>query len=166
MSATLTELRDDFQAVREARREGRAINVQQRVAFERYFRAAAAADQPLDALSRRSANEVERFWAQTIPGVDGHIYWDGPQSFRRNDGKCRRPQRWVWEQHYRRPLSRYIDVWTTCGEKNCIAALHLAAGRNDARRRYTDEQLLGYLQVAAMRLGHTPRAQWWEKQRG
>lgn len=129
--------------------------------FERSFRKAIAAGRSPDALRRHVKDEVERFWAHTIPGLDGHVYWDGPQQFRRNDGRFRRPARWVLERTLRHELSRYTDVWTTCGERNCIAAEHLTSGRIGARRRYTDERIIGAAQVAAMRLGHAPGAQWW-----
>jgi hypothetical protein len=131
--------------------------------FERRFREAAAAGRSPDALDKYDPDDVARFWARTIPGVDGHVYWDGPQRFIRNDGMGRKPKRWVWERTHPPIKATYI-VWATCEEKNCIAPDHLDCGPRD-RRLYTDDRMLGALQVAAMRLGHTPTTTWWEEKK-
>lgn len=132
--------------------------------FERRFREAAAAGRPPDALRRYVTDEVERFWAHTIPGLDGHVYWDGPRGFVRNDKKRRKPIRWVWERTHG-PIPITTDVWTTCGEPNCICPDHIAAGRTENRLHYPDERIIGAAQVAAMRLGHSPGSQWWKENR-
>jgi hypothetical protein len=114
----------------------------------------------IDALPRYDPNEERRFFAHTIPGPDGHIYWDGGQEFIRNDGMGRRPIRWWW-QHLNGPLSQYEDITVMCGERRCINPEHAEKGRAAARRRFTDEQILGALQVVAMRLGHSPTTDEW-----
>jgi hypothetical protein len=134
--------------------------------FERSFREAAAAGKSPDALRRHVTDEIERFWAYTIPGPDGHVYWDGPLQFRRNDGKHRRPARWVRERTLRQALPVTTDVWSTCGETNCISPDHLTSGRTPKRMHYPDERIIGAGQVMAMRLGHPPSAQTWDDKGG
>jgi hypothetical protein len=130
--------------------------------WERRFREQVRAGNPPDQLRRFCSDEVERFWARTIPGMDGHVYWDAGRQFRRNDGKTRRPVRWVWE-HVHGPLPMTTDVWTTCGEPNCVAVEHLTAGRSARRDWYRTEQIIGAIQVQAMRLGRPPNQKEWQK---
>lgn len=133
--------------------------------FERRFREAAAAGRSPDALDKYNPDEVERFWARTIPGLDGHVYWDGPKHFTRNDGKKRRPARWVRERTLRHALPGTTDVWSTCGETNCISPGHLTSGRNESRKLYADDRIIGAAQVAAMRLGYAPSPAWWDAEK-
>ncbi len=158
---TLQSLRAELVATRE--RYGRSSGYTQ-MAFERLFRFSCQIGEPLDQLQKHSRNEVERFFAQTVPGPDGHVYWEGAREFTRNDGKQRRPIRWWWE-HSKAPLDLHDDVVLTCGEKTCINPEHAIAGRHLVRggnRLYTDDQLLGLLQTTAMRLGRTPTTGDWD----
>jgi hypothetical protein len=132
--------------------------------FERSFREAAAAGNPPDSLSRYTIDEVERFWAHTLPGLDGHVYWDGPKQFVRNDKGHRKPVRWVWERKHG-PIPVTTDVWTTCGEPNCISPDHITAGRSPRRERFQRDHMLGVLQVAALRLGRPPTTKWWKERK-
>lgn len=120
-----------------------------------------AQGQPLHGLRRHTANEVERFFAHTIAGPDRHVYWDGAKTFRRNDGRSRKPLRWWWE-HKHGPLLRTDDIWMTCGAPNCICVDHATKGRSERRVIFKDEQMLGALQVLALRLGHTPTVVEWD----
>jgi hypothetical protein len=60
-------------------------------------------------------------------------------------------------------LKRTQDVWPVCGEENCIAAEHQAVGRKPGRSLYTNEQIIGTIQTAALRLGHPPSVQEWRE---
>ncbi len=160
MSATLHDLRQNLTATRET--HGRRSSQAER-AFSDLCRAAAEAGMPLDGLRHHTANEVERFFSWTIPGVDGHVYWDGPRRFVRNDGRDRTPLRWWWQHRYGN-LDRSDDLAVKCGERNCINPEHAAKERvRGYGLRYTDEQIFGALRVMAMRLGKTPSSREWAK---
>lgn len=159
MSVTLRDLRSELLHVRET--HGRRSS-QAQVAFERLNRAAHLAGAPLDGLRRHTANETERFFAFTIPGPDGHVYWDGPKEFRRNDGGHGRPRRWWWA-HVHGPLDRSVDLIRTCQEENCINPEHHVTGRaRGVSISWTEQKIIGAIQVAAMRLGHTPALDEWD----
>jgi hypothetical protein len=130
-------------------------------AFCRLVREAAAQGQPLDGLRRHTADEVERFFAQTIPGPDGHVYWDGAKSFTRNDGKTRIPRRWWWAHKHGRELGQHEDLIPTCGESSCVNPDHCEIGRGLRRLRFGREAMLGSLKVGALRLGHAPTWDEW-----
>jgi len=135
-------------------------------AFEALFRAAVKAGQPLDSLRKHAKDEDERFFAHTIPGPDGHVYWDGAREFRRNDGKVRVPHRWWWAYKNGRELGTYEDLVPTCGETHCINPDHCEVGRGLRRQRlYSDEKIIGALQVAALRRGAQPTQRAWIAER-
>ena len=152
LSDDLHELRDELSLQREL--HGRR-SIEAQVAFENLFRTSVRIGRPLDRLRQFSTDEVERFFAQTRNGPEGHVYWLGGKVFRRNDGKQRRPVRW-WYEHLHGPISPYEDVVQNCGQSSCINPDHAIIGRDVKRRRFSDEQMIGTLQVAAMQLGHPP----------
>lgn len=159
MSATLHELRQNLAETKE--REGRRSSKTQR-AFEALVRGAAEAGAPLGGLRHHVADETERFFSYTIPGPDGHVYWDGARTFVRNDGGRRTPLRWWWQRKYGN-LDSSDDLANKCGEKNCVNPEHYAKERVRGNGlRYSDEKILGALQVAVMRLGHTPTSAEWD----
>lgn len=155
----LRSLREDLTAVRAE--YGPGGHAQR--AFERLFAAAAAAGRPLDQLRRYATDEGERFFANTIPGTDGHVYWDGAKyGFACNDGKARVPRRWWWTHVKGIEPGAYEDVAPVCGERNCINPEHCEQGRGLFRRRFSDEQMLGALQVAVMRHGRPLQKNEWD----
>jgi hypothetical protein len=129
--------------------------------WEARFRELAAQGRPPDALRQHSLDESERFWANTVPGPDGHTYWTGGKEFRRNTGVGITPQRWVWKRAHG-DISNRVSVFPTCGERHCVTLDHLDAAPLHDRRHYTDDQLIGAGQVAAMRLGRMPGMAWWD----
>lgn len=132
-------------------------------AFELLFEASVRVGRPLDALHKFSRVEVERFFAQTRNGTDGHVYWLGAKGgFTRNDGKTRKAIRWWWE-HLHGEIPQTIDVLPTCSQPTCINPAHCMAGRIARRIAFTEEQMIGTMQVAAMRLGHAPSSTEWRK---
>jgi len=131
--------------------------------FEHWFRQAVAEGRDPDSLETRIRNEEERFRAWTIQGPDLHLYWRGPSTFVRNDGRSRVPRRWLFEHETKIKLSRAIDVWPTCGEVNCIQPDHQESGRSERRLRYSREEMLGRLRVERLRLGHTPTLNEWDR---
>lgn len=160
MTSTLRDLRAELQDVRATRGGGSS---QAQAAFENLVRAADQAGAPLDGLRRHTADETERFFAFTISGVDGHVYWDGPKEFRRNDGGYNRPYRWWWA-HVHGGLDKSIDLIRTCREKNCINPEHHVTGRTRGTAiSWTEQRIIGAVQVAAMRLGHTPAVDEWDQ---
>lgn len=133
-------------------------------AFCRLVRAADAVGQPLDGLRRHTADEVERFFAQTIPGTSGHVYWDGTRDgFKRNDGKKRSPRRWWYAHKHGRELGPHESLVAMCGEVHCINPEHCETGRRHRDRRYSDEQMLNAVKVAALRLGRAPKSEEWQE---
>jgi hypothetical protein len=131
-------------------------------AFGRLFRASCAAGLPLDGLRKHTGDEIERFFAQTIPGLDGHVYWDGARyGFARNDGKLRTPRRWWWAHVNGVEPGQYEDIVSTCGEQNCINPEHCEQGRGLRRERVGREAMLGSVRVAALRLGRAPNSMEW-----
>ena len=160
MTATLHELRSDLVAARET--HGRRSSQAER-AFSNLCRAAADAGTPLDGLRHHTENEVERFFSWTIPGVDEHVYWDGPKAFVRNDKKARTPLRYWWQHRYGN-LANSDDLVVKCGERNCINPEHAAKERRRGYMlRYTDSEIFGSLQVLAERLEKTPSSADWKK---
>lgn len=158
--ALLHDLRAELQDVRAT--HGRRSS-QAQAAYERLNRAAHLAGAPLDGLRRHTADEVERFFAYTIPGVDGHVYWDGPKEFRRNDGGHGRPRRWWWA-HVHGGIDKSVDLVRTCTEANCINPEHYVTGRTRGTAiSWSEQRIIGAIQVAAMRLGHTPALDEWER---
>lgn len=161
MSATIHELRQNLATTRQqyGRRSSRTAE-----AFQALVRAAAENGTPLDGLRHHVENEVERFFSWTIAGVDGHVYWDGPKTFFQNNGSGRRPRRWWWHHKYGNLPDSYDDLAVKCGEPNCINPEHMAKERvRGYGRAWTDQAMLGGLQVCAMRLGHSPSSTEWDE---
>lgn len=158
-----TELRPLRAAHAEARETYGPRSSKTQEAFERLFRTAAKLGQPLDGLRRYTTDETERFFAYTIPGPDGHVYWDGGKTFCRNDGKYRVPRRWWWGHVAGEEPGQYEDIVPMCGERNCINPEHCEKGRGLRRSRFTRDQMIGALQVAAIRLGRPPSSSEWDK---
>lgn len=155
-----------LQHYRDLRRFG-APPFQRREAYGVWFRRCCADGIRPDALQTSSRDEGERFWAHTIPGLDGHTIWTGPSKFRRNDGKSRSPQRWVWAHTHGGVLSHYEEIEIACGEPSCVNIEHLQIRPRATRRiKFSDEQAINSLKVLALQLGHTPnRREWDQKQR-
>lgn len=154
-SATLLER---YRALRDAR----AHPMERREAYNAWFRQRCLEGQSPSALNIHSADEVERFWAQTVPGPDGHVYWTGPRMFLRNDGKKSRPQRWTWARagHL---LTPYTEIEVTCGEAHCVTLDHMRVRpRSERRIRFADDRAFGAMQVLAMRLGRCPAPADWK----
>lgn len=148
----LRELHAELRRVRLVHGRGSSQGLE---AFQRLNAAAAKKGVRLDALRQYSENETERFFAHTIPGPDGHTYWDGPHDFYRNDHKYRRPARWWWEHVHGTIASGTLRLTPTCGERGCITPDHQVLA-HFAKERYSDQAMLGAIQVIAMRLGRTP----------
>ncbi len=157
------ELRDHEAELARIREEDGRGSSRALAAFQALSQAYAARGRRIDDLRSYSPDEAERFFANTAPGTDGHVYWlAGERSFVRNDGSQRRPIRWWWERHFG-PLEQYDVIKPACGELRCINPEHaVLEPRSDRRLRFTDEQIIGALQVAALRLGHAPRQRAWD----
>lgn len=158
VNATTAQLRERLHAVRADPTASSARRVN---AFEDYSNQATAEGHPLDALRRFTADEVERFWSFTVAGAE-HVYWNGPEAFRLNDGHYRQPRRWVWMRQHGTKLASHMRVVVTCGEPNCVALGHLGLLKRENLPKYSDDQALGAIQVVAMRLGHPPTALHWK----
>lgn len=158
MTVAAAELRQHFEHENQLWKQGdHHLQARVRDAYNAWFRAQCAEGNPPDALVRRSGNETERFMERAIVGLDGHSYWDNnSMRFRRNDGSERNPRLWWWE-HIHGPLEKRATVKPVCGDPHCITPEHQAMQLwSEAKRQYTDQQCAGALQVAALRLGHTP----------
>lgn len=135
-------------------------------AWEDLFRTAARLGQPLDALSRHSRDEDERFFAQTLPGPDGHVYWDGGKVFTRNDKRERSPRRWWWARSRGAEPHSHDDVVPICGDAQCINPEHCEAVRRERKRLFTEEAIIGAIQVMGLRLGRGPTRTDWTRLNG
>lgn len=164
-SSSAAELWRLLERVREERKAGRFIELSWVAHLcDSWLRRSFVEGRDQSALRRNSPDEAERFWAHTIPGLDGCVLWDGPQRFRLNGRGARVPARWVW-QHAGRELPVTGPHWTvapTCGTKSCVNIAHLAVLKVD-RLRYTEERMIGRVQVLRMQLGRTPLLADWEK---
>lgn len=149
------------QRYRDLRDSGASAMVR-REAYNDWFRQCCAEGHSPSALRTHSPDEVERYWAHTVPGPDGHLYWTGPKRFLTNDKRDKIPQRWAWEKTGY-PLDPYTEIEVTCGAPSCVNTLHMRVrSRGERRIRLTDDRAFGALQVLAMRLGHTPAKTEWD----
>lgn len=141
--------------------------------WDMWFAQCCAEGRPPDRLRRDSADPVERFWASTVEGSDGHLFWDGPTRngrpvTRPMSGRTFKPQsaqrfRWILEHGQ---ISAREDVWSTCAETNCLSIEHLAAGwQARGMRMFSDESAIGAVQTCAMQLGRSPLTSEYEKWR-
>lgn len=160
VAMTVREAKQNLTNVRALHGSGSGYGLQ---AFQQLSQAYAAEGRHIDDLDQRSPVEEERFFASTIQGPDGHVYWQGWRYFTRNDKALRSPVRWWWEFTHN-PISRQLSVKPTCGDPACINPEHCQLEDQSRRlRRYTDERLIGGLQVLAMRLGRTPTEKDWRE---
>lgn len=133
--------------------------------FEQWFRERCAEGRPPDALDQRIEDEAERFFSKLAQGAEGHVYWMGAQQFRTNDGRSILPRRWWWFHTHGESAER-VQVVPVCGAPHCISPRHMKAiSWSELKRRYTDEQMIGALQVVAMRLGRAPTLKEWTQQK-
>lgn len=158
-SHRLHELRAELRAIRE--RGGYGSASAGKAKFDELCAEANRQGRPLSQLRIHSPDEVERFFARTIPGPSGHVYWRGGKFFFRNDGKSRRPIRWWWQHKYGELDSR-LDLLNVCGDPACINPEHARIERvRGGQRTVSDESLFGFAQVLHMRIGRSPsRAEW------
>lgn len=164
MSATMTAKRERDELLERYRelRDGGARPIVLRQAYNEWFTRCCNDGVPPDALSMYSPDEAERFWARTVSGPDGHIYWVGGLEFKRNDGKERRPQRWAWSKAHGE-LDPMQEIANTCGEANCVNAEHMRLkDRGESRVRFPDHKAFNALKVIALQQGRTPSALDWD----
>lgn len=161
-STDLRVLRDELARVRLAYGRGSSEGLE---AWQRLSHQAALQGRPLDGLRRYTADEVERFFAQTIPGPDGHVFWDGGKEFTCNDGRRPAPRTWWW-RHHNGPIRNPYYVRATCGEANCVNPEHCTLVHPGHDRRISDGAMLGALQVWATREGRTPSTRLWDESGG
>lgn len=157
MTATAADLQTEYRRLRDEDRETGQKRMQTVAAYSAWVHQCCLDGHPPDALRRNAGTESERFFARTIPGTDDHTYWDGNiEHFRLDTGRVRHA-RWWWYERVNGPQEKRGRLGAVCGEMNCITPDHQQfVPWSEYRRRYTDEQMLGALQVAAQRLGHAP----------
>ena len=159
MTKTSARLYDRYQRLRGSD----ASILVRREAYNDWFKARCDEGRPPDSLNLYSADEAERFWARTVPGPDGHIYWTGGKMFRRNDGMTRKPQRWAWVAA-KRALDPYTEIENTCGSPTCVNVDHMGVLPRSTRRvRFPDERAFNAAKVLALQLGHTPSYRDWDR---
>ncbi len=158
MTATAADLQVEFRRLRDEDRETGQKRMATLAAYNAWFKQSCAEGNPPDALRSNAGTEPERFFARTIPGVDGHTYWNGGSwRFRLDSGGERHP-RWWWYERVNGPQGRG-RLGAVCGERNCVTPEHQRfIPWSELRRRFSDEQLLGVVQAIALRLKHTPTA--------
>jgi hypothetical protein len=143
--------------------------------YEAWFKRMCEEGKPPDAMQRESGTRTERFWAQLIEGMDGHLYWNGPLDSGgrpelrypngRGGGRCV-AQRFAWKLKHGE-LSARITVWATCGERHCMNVEHLAAAwlPRGVKSQVPTSILLERVKALATRLGHPPTAEQWDAAR-
>lgn len=152
-------LRADLQRMRQER-PGSGLCAD---AYNRLARECALMGRPLGALREHSVDEEERFFARTVPGPDGHIYWTGAAGGFYTARHTRTlPRRWWFARRYDVVLDHYDILESTCGDAACINPEHAARSRR-SRQIYSDQSLLGAIQVQAARLGHPPSTKDWKR---
>ncbi len=162
---TAAELLREYRGLRELWLDTGDGRYRTQLAYERYWRQACAEGRPPDSLLKVTGPEKERFFDAIIPGIDGHNYWGGGHRFRLDTGGERNPRYW-WYEHLHGKLPRG-SLKPACGELHCITPTHQQfANWAEVKQRYTDQQLLGSLQVVVMRLGHSPTVAEYDSQRG
>lgn len=163
---TAAELLKEYRGLRELWLDTGEDRYQVQLAYERYHKQACAEGRPPDSLVRYSGPEDERFFDQIIAGPDGHTYWDGGRRFRLDKGGERLPRYW-WYEHVHGVLLERGKLASHCGELNCITPAHQQfVSWGQIKQRYTDQQLIGAVQVVAMRLGHSPTRLEYQSERG
>lgn len=158
MTTTAADLQTEFRRLRDEYRETGEGRYAVACAYNDWFHQSCSEGNPPDALRTNTGSESERFFARTIPGLDGHTYWEGrlERGRFRLDNDARRHPRWWWYEHVNGEQERG-RLGAVCGEVNCITPDHQQfVPWSEVRQRYTDQQCLGALQVAAQRLGHAP----------
>jgi hypothetical protein len=155
MTAT-ADLKAEYDRLHEHWRDTGEDQYAARQAYNNWFHQACVEGNPPDALNPNEGSESERFFARTIPGLDGHTYWSLKDGRHRLDGGGERNSRWWWYEHVNGPQERG-SLASVCGEINCITPEHQQYVPWElVKRRYTDEQCLGALQAFALKIGHTP----------
>jgi hypothetical protein len=156
VNATAAELQAEFRRLRDEDQETGQKRMATVSAYNRWFHQACIEGNPPDALQPNAGTELERFFARTIPGLDGHTYWAPKNLIFYLSGGGTRRARWWWYEHVNGPQGRG-RLESVCGERNCITPSHqFYVTWALTKRRYTDEQLLGALQAVALKIGHTP----------
>ncbi len=162
---TAAELLREYRRLRELWLDTGDGRYRTQLAYERYWRQACAEGRPPDSLVKISGPEKERFFDAIIPGIDGHNYWGGGYRFRLDTGGQREPRYW-WYEHLHGKLPRG-SLKPTCGELHCITPTHQQfVSWAEIKQRFTDQQLIGALQVVVMRLGHSPTVLEYNMERG
>lgn len=168
MSYTIGEriaaYREDMQRLDAKGKPGPALD-----AYNRMNAEAHRLGRDLTALNPYLEDEAERFFSRIIRGADGHAYWHlgvgrgrtGP-SFELNDGRGQAPGRWWWEHETGATLTINDVIRPTCGALNCINPTHAQCSPRSSRR-FSDQHMLGKLQVVALRLGHAPSTVEWRR---
>lgn len=158
----LYEARQELLRIRRERGRGSSQGLE---AFQRLNALSHELGMPLNGLRRDSRNEHERFFARTLPGPDGHVYWTGgSRGFTTNDGRWKYPRRWWFELVSGRALDRYEEFTNICGDAACITPDHHTVAQR-TRQMFTDQQIVGALQVEAMRIGRPPSLKMWAASR-
>lgn len=154
--SSAAELQEEFRALRAEHAATGLKRGQTLTAYNRWFHQACLEGRPPDALRPDVGDDSERFFARTIPGPDGHTYWfSSYMRFPLNAGG-ERHARWWWYEHVNGPQGRG-RLGSVCGEINCITPEHQQyIPWSEVKRRYTDEQMIGSIQIVASTLGRAP----------
>jgi hypothetical protein len=118
----------------------------------------------IDALRHHIADEWERFQSFLIEGVDGHVFWASERPEFYLNGESDRPKRLMpvyywWFRLYGEKPYRLVH----CATSGCVSPYH--ARKEDARVReriFSDEAIIGALQVWAMQHGRSPGKTEWD----
>lgn len=149
--------REDMQRTDTPGNMGRALD-----AYNRLVAESERLGRSLSALDPYLEDEVERFFSRVIYGADGHAYWPRRGNFDLG-GSSTHPRRWWWGHVNGALASKTIALTSLCGEPNCIRPEHCGIASRERARLFSDQQMIGSIQVVAMRLGYVPRGQEWDK---
>jgi len=165
--SSAAELWDEYQALKA---QGAPLPLRGRV-YERWFAQACREGHDPSRLRRDAPTISERIDARIIEGLDGCLIWDGRLN-ERNQPVVNGPKSRSDVSVRRYLLARadrvappYRRVYAKCGNRRCVALEHLVVEEHHWRRQYSDEQMLGKLQVFALRLGRPPLSTEWRAAR-
>lgn len=131
-------------------------------AFERWFAASIAEGRDPGALRKYAGTISERIWARVVPGLDGCLIWDGTINHygqptlhilsKAHGNRFIHVRRYLLEQAGTPALPKR-RVYTSCGNRRCVALGHIIAETGHWGTRYNHENSVQAVAAVMRRLG-------------
>lgn len=139
-------------------------------AFQALSQAYTKCGQRIDSLRMYIPDEWLRFESLLLPGLDGHVFWQYKSNefsvnVNKNGKRSKMQPLYYW---WRRIYGNGEDLQLrlrACDTQGCISPYH--ARKEDTRknreRLYSDQAIIGALQVWGMRTGQAPTKHEWDR---